>query len=498
MIDELDLSRSEKEQLLSLLKEADNRVKFNYISTLWPDDKDAITLPDCLRSLARSNYKKHMEFFKAGVDFTERAFIAGNRCGKTLTGLCELYYHCSGEYPDWWEGKRFNRPVTCWLAGDRGEIIRDGMQPILLGATEHGTGVIPLHKIKELSSMPGVPNGIGQYFIKHVSGGTSKIIVKTYNAGKNAFESAAVDVIMLDEEAPLDIYVECQMRTATTGGIVYLTFTPDSGLTDTVLHFLDKPKPGEPSKFVAMIGWVDVPHLGETIKKNLLATIPPHLRDVKTKGIPYLGAGAIFPIPESEFIISPFKIPSYWPKAFAFDPGWNKTACLWGAYDESADCWYLYDEYYRGQVEPIIHAEAIKARGTWINGVCDPHGILGGRGVTTESFLESYENAGLKLSLAHPSGPGSVELRINECYNRLSTGRMKVFCNLQNWLYEYRIYRRNDKGQIVKQNNHLMDCTGYLALSGAGVMSAWDEEEQWDRQSNNHNILDNRSPITGY
>lgn len=496
MIDGLDLSREQSEQLLNLLEEQENRLKFNYIKTLWLDESESITLPGCLKSLARTNYPKHLEFFKAGNDYTERAFIAGNRCGKSLAGLCELYYHCSGDYPEWWEGKRFNKPIVAWLAGDRGEVLRDGLQPLLIGHTEFGTGIIPLSKFDgQPDAMPGVPGGKGQYYIKHISGGTSKIILKTYNAGKEAFESAAVDVIMLDEECPLDIYVESQMRTATTGGIVYLTFTPDSGLTETVLHFLNKTKAGEQKRFVAMVGWSDIPHMSEVVKTNLLATIPPHLRDVKTKGIPYLGAGAIYPISEDQFVINPFKIPDYWPRAYSFDPGWNTTAALWGAFDQETDTWYLYDEYYRGQAEPVIHVAAINARGNWLSGVCDPHGSTGGRGVATQSFLEAYEELGLVLTCAHPSGPGSVDIGINEVYNRLSTGRLKVFSTLQNWLYEYRIYRRDDKGRVVKSHDHLMDTTRYLMLTGPQVMDVYQSEEP-RRQKDIHD--DERSDITGY
>lgn len=504
MTEELNLSREEKEQLLGLLQEKEDRIKYNFVNTLFLDDDMAPTLPDCDRSISRTNYPKHIDFFAAGSEYIERAFIAGNQTGKTTTGLLELYFHASGKYPHWWTGKKFNRAITAWLCGDRGEIIRDGMQQDLTGRTEFGTGIIPLdqfHRSQEhpngTASMPGVPGGIGQYFIRHVSGGVSKIVIKTYNAGKNAFESAKVDVIMLDEECPMDIYVECQIRTITTNGIVYLTFTPDSGLTDTVLHFLDKPKPGEAPRFVVMVGWNDVPHLSDKRKKQLLATIPVHLRDVKTLGKPYLGAGAIYPILEEEFTVAPFKIPEYWPKAYAFDPGWKKTAALWGAYDEESDIWYLYSEYYRGQAEPAIHAAAIKNKGSWMQGVSDPHGVKNGRGVHAESFLQAYEKLDLQLMLATPAGPGSVQIGINEVYDRLSTGRLKIFSTLQDWFYEYRIYRRNDKGHIVEANNHLMDCTRYLMLCGHMVMSVFREEAEWDRKSQVYNSSA-RSSITGY
>lgn len=489
-----DLSRQQKEELLLLLQEKSNRYKYNYIKTLFTDN--GALLNDCLKPTSRENYPKHIAFLNSGADYTERAFIAGNQVGKTTTGLYELVTHATGDYPSWWEGKRFARPVMCWLVGDRGDSIRDGMQRDLIGKDGPGTGLIPKDVLLDTSALQGTPNGIGQYQIKHKSGGVSTIIVKTYQAGKNAFESAKVDVIMLDEECPIDIYVECQIRTITTGGTVFLTFTPDSGLTDTVLHFLETPKEGEKEKFVVMVGWDDVPHLSENRKKQLLATIPIHMRDVKTKGIPYLGTGAIYPIPENELVVTPFKIPEYWPKAYAFDPGWNRTAAVWGAYDQEADVWYLYSEYYRGQAEPEIHAGGIRSKGAWIEGIADPHGSKNGRGVSEESFLEAYDRLGLTLTLANPSGPGSVELGINEVYSRLSSGRLKIFRTLSNWLYEYRMYRRDDKGRVVLKHNHLMDCTRYLCTSGHNVMKTFVDEERCDNKSNIFSY--EKNSITGY
>lgn len=482
-----NLTRDEKEELFLLLQEKENRTRYNFIDTLFPDEGP----------LKRELYPKHIAFLNAGANYTQRAFIAGNQTGKTTTGLYELVCHATGIYPSWWEGKRFNRPVMCWLVGDRGDTIRDGMQRDLMGKEEEGTGLIRKELLQGTSALQGTPNGIGTYKIKHISGKTSTIIVKTYNAGKNAFESAKVDVIMLDEECPMDIFTECQIRTITTGGTVYNTFTPDSGLTDTVIHLMKKAEPDEPEKFYTMVGWNDVPHLSEERKRELLATIPAHMRAVKTEGRPYLGAGAIFPILESEITVKAFKIPEYWPKAYGFDPGWKRTAGLWGAYDSENDIWYLYSEYYRGQAETEVHVAGIKSRGEWINGVADPHGSKNGRGVNAESFLEAYERQGLNLTLSVPAGAGSVELGINEVYSRLSTGGLKIFSTLENWFDEYRVYRRDDKGRVVMTNNHLMDCTRYLMLNGLNIMSTFTDESDWDSKTP-YTGDDERSNITGY
>src|SRR5579871_4893201 len=113
------LSREEKEQYLVLLQERENRFKHNYINSIFPDQ--GILLEDCLKDTGRENYPKHIEFLNAGSSYVERAFIAGNRTGKTMTGLYEMVRHCIGVYPKWWKGKRFKGPVQCWLAGDRGD-----------------------------------------------------------------------------------------------------------------------------------------------------------------------------------------------------------------------------------------------------------------------------------------------------------------------------------------------------------------------------------------
>jgi hypothetical protein len=64
----------------------------------------------------------------------------------------------------------------------------------------------------------------------------------------------------------------------------------------------------------------------------------------------------------------------------------------------------------------------------------------------------------LKLSVAD----NGVESGLYSVWNRLSTGRLKVFKNLGKWLEEFRLYRRDDKGHVVKENDHEMDCTRYL------------------------------------
>jgi hypothetical protein len=51
-------------------------------------------------------------------------------------------------------------------------------------------------------------------------------------------------------------------------------------------------------------------------------------------------------------------------------------------------------------------------------------------------------------------------------YQRLSSGRLKIFTTLQNTLTELRMYKRDEHGKVVKEFDHLMDCMRYMVLSG--------------------------------
>ena len=199
---------------------------------------------------ARRLYPKHLEFFRKGAEVRARCFMAGNRTGKTEAGAFEATCHLTGQYPHWWEGKRFRHPIRAWACGKTNETTRDIVQTKLLGDVAYsgarkgldGSGMIPRDCIGSLPGQitwkQGVADLVDTIRIKHVSGGWSKLGLKSYQQGRGSFEGTAQHLIWDDEEPPMDIYSEQVIRTATTKGILMITFTPLAGMSDVVQQFL--------------------------------------------------------------------------------------------------------------------------------------------------------------------------------------------------------------------------------------------------------------------
>lgn len=211
------------------------------------------------------------------------------------------------------------------------------------------------------------------------------------------------------------------------------------------------------SKFFVSAGWRDVPHLDAETQKELLENTPPHLRKARSEGTPSLGSGAIYPIEQEQFTCAPFAIPRHFAKAYGLDVGWNKTAAIFGAWDREDDILYIYSEHYRGHAEPSVHAASIKARGEWIKGTIDP-AAKGRSQRDGKQLLADYVDLGLNLVEAD----NGVEAGILHVWERMASGRLKVFTSCQNLLAEHRLYRRDEKGAIVKKFDHAMDALRYL------------------------------------
>jgi len=222
----------------------------------------------------------------------------------------------------------------------------------------------------------------------------------------------------------------------------------------------------KPERYVATIGWGDVPHLSKEACEKMLRAFPPHEREARSLGTPMLGSGKVYPVAEDEFLIDPFQMPSYWPRCYAMDVGWRRTAAVWGAHDRDDDIIYIYSEYYQGHQPPAVHSYAIKARGENLIGCIDP-AAAGASQVDGKSLINEYRKAGLKVFPANNRVTGQ-EGGIHNVFTRLTEGRLKIFRTCVNLIKEMRIYRRNEHGKIVKENDHLCLHGDTLVITDTG------------------------------
>ena len=407
---------------------------------------------------------------------SQRLLMAGNRVGKSFSGAMEMAYHCTGLYPEWWTGKRFNRPVRCWVGGVSNETTRDVCQKELCGQPDDpsakGMGSIPLKLIGETVRKPGVPNAFNSVVIKHTSGGYSRIGFKAYEMGKEKWMGESLDVIWLDEEPPQSIYSQALTRTADKGGIVYMTFTPEQGMTETVAQFVNNLKTGQE---LIQATWDDAPHMTKDIRNQILSALPPHERKMREMGIPQLGSGLVFPIAEDDIICEHFEIPDYFPRICAIDFGWDHpTACVWVAWDRDSDIVYVYDSYAMRQETVPVHASAIKSRGFWIPVVYPMDGRQADKG-SGKSLAVQYREEGVNLLREHftnppqtgmkeGSGGNSVEAGVMEMLTRFQTKRLKIFENQGKLMEELRMYHRKE-GKIVPMNDDVISALRYAVMS---------------------------------
>ena len=429
---------------------------------------------DTTRIARYKPYDYQRKFHAESMECPQRILMAANRVGKTYSGAAETTFHLTGQYPDWWKGRRFTKAVRVWVAGESNDTTRDIIQRELFGNPQDpsklGHGSIPHSSIVETVRKPGVPNAYSSALVKHISGDNSQISFKAYEQGYEKFMGEAIDVVWLDEEPKQEIFSQCITRTVDTNGIVYMTFTPERGMTSVVSGFLNDLKPGQS---LTTATWNDVDHLDEKTKNQLLAVYSPAEREMRSKGIPVFGSGLVYPVNEDEVTCDDFDIPEHFTRLAGIDFGFDHpTAITWTAFDPDDDIIYIYDEYRRSKETPLTHAAVINARSPGLP-VAFPHdGLQHDKGSGVQ-LAQQYRDLGVSMLVKHFSNPpvegelngnNSVEAGISELLQRFESGRLQIFKSCHETLEELRLYHRKN-GKVVPIKDDLLSSMRYAALS---------------------------------
>lgn len=434
-------------------------------------DEQAATLREMLAAADANRlslyrpYPKQEQFHSVGAHFRERLFLAANQSGKTWAGAMEVAMHLTGRYPEWWKGRRFPEPTVWWAAGVTSESTRDNVQRLLFGRVgQLGTGSIPGETIIGApTAARGVSGLMDTALIRHTSGGVSQLSLKSYEKGREKWQGETLHGVWYDEEPPLPIYIEGLTRTNATGGLVFVTFTPLLGMSDVVRRFLSEENDDRAHVRMEI---EDALHIDDAQRKRIIDSYPDYEREARTKGIPGLGSGRVFPVAESAITCDAVPIPKTWAHIGGLDFGWDHpTAAVHICHDRDADVIYVVGTYRERQQTPLYHTAALKKWGDWVPWAW-PHDGLQHDKQSGTVLKDAYIEHGLSMlpeKATFPDGTAGLEAGIMEMLERMQTGRLKVFRHLSEWFDEFRLYHRKD-GLIVKERDDLMSATRYAIM----------------------------------
>jgi hypothetical protein len=256
---------------------------------------------------------------------------------------------------------------------------------------------------------------------------------------------------------------------------VIITFTPLLGMSKVVMRFWqpDPADKGARNRCITQMNIQEVAaekhsHISQKDVEDWCSQYSAHELKARTEGIPMLGSGPVFSdIPEERITCDPFPIPQYWKRIQGIDFGWgdHPTASVSIAIDPETQILYLYAAYKSTETGIAYHAQNIKKRGNipmaW------PHDGLTKDKSSGIQIAQLYRNEGVKMLKNHAQFLGKrqngLEASVSDLYDRMKSGRFKVFSIFQDWFGEFRIYHRKD-GVIKAIYDDLISATRYAVM----------------------------------
>ena len=448
------------------------------------------------------------EFFRTQSD--RRGILAANRIGKTVSTCYETAMHLTGRYPDWWEGKRYNKPITCMVAGEGWSQVALVLQNELLGAPDvkqHdslGTGAIPRDCILRDTMRSDGANCIGVEIL-HTSGGKSYLLFANYTQEVRQLQGFKLDLAVFDEQPPDDFFSEIVTRTATTQGMILCSFTPLKGLNGLVSKFWNR----EEGYDYIRVSWDDVPEydlwhepfLLAATRRQLERDYLPHEREARMQGRPIMGKGAVFQIRNWPTYTSGdyrFTEMSNIQRVIALDLGLvnDKTVIslmYWDPYERSA---WLHKQIVVQGVEEAVPTQYInhllrpEVYGTPI--VLPADASTPGRytmsSTSIRELFEQYELNVISGAIMNPPDPqGRVtnhkSYGINQMRQMLEVGSLMINDNCTEFLTEAQNYYVDQQGRFSDPDDCIDSARYALMACLQGIAEPWDNKSPAQRMA---------------
>jgi len=439
-------------------------------------------------------FEHQKSFFLTGKH-ERRGILAANRIGKTVSTCFETAMHLTGQYPDWWEGYRFDKSITCMVAGEGWSQVALVLQNELLGTQDVkitdnlGTGAIPRECIVVNTMRNDGANCIGVE-IRHKSGSNSYLLFANYTQEVRQLQGFKLNLAVFDEQPPDDFFSEIVTRTATTQGKVLCSFTPLKGLNGLVSKFWNRE---EGYEFIR-VSWDDVPEydpwgqpfLLMSTRRQLERDYLPHEREARIAGKPVMGKGAVFQLnnwPTYKTGEIDFQRMPNIQRVISLDLGLvnDKTVIslmYWEPYERTA---YLHKQYINHLLRPEVFGTPI---------VLPADANTSGRYTMSASSIrelfEQYElNVYEKAIMNPPDSEGRVTNHkaygINQMRQMLEVGSLMVNENCTHFLSEAQNYYVDEKGRFSDPDDCIDSCRYGLLACLQGICEPWDNRTPQQR-----------------
>jgi phage terminase large subunit-like protein len=453
-------------------------------------------------------FAHQLEFFRTVSD--RRGILAANRIGKTVSTCYETAMHLTGRYPDWWEGKRFDKPITVMVAGEGWSQVALVLQNELLGAPDIkqadslGTGAIPRDCIIRDTMRSDGANCIGVE-IRHTSGGKSYLLFANYTQEVRQLQGFKLDLAVFDEQPPDDFFSEIVTRTATTQGQILCSFTPLKGLNGLVSKFWNR----EEGYDYIRVSWDDVPEydlwhepfLLNSTRQQLERDYLPHEREARMQGRPIMGKGAVFQIRSWPVYKSGdyrFTEMPHIQRVIALDLGLvnDKTVIslmYWDPYERSA---WLHRQIVVQGVEEAVPTQYVnhllrpEVFGTPI--VLPADASTPGRyTMSSTSIRELFEQYELNVIDGAIMNPADAQGRrtnhksygINQMRQMLEVGSLMINENCTDFLTEAQNYYVDQQGRFSDPDDCIDSCRYAIMACLQGIAEPWDNKTPQQRMA---------------
>jgi hypothetical protein len=437
-----------------------------------------------------------------------RLIIGGNQSGKTRAAAQEIR---------WWLME--NHPYQETHPSPQIWVISAAYNTIEEGVWRHLQEILPPWEIKKRGQT--IPHSsIPSYIQVHKGGKVKFLSAVGANTARRKLQSAAINLVVVDEEIDDALYKELEPRRLAYGAPAVYSLTAVESV-DWVLRLEERFEEGDKNvemfRFSTMRA-AEAGHVDSEVLTDMMAGSTKEEIDVRVHGKTLRRVGLIYPEFTPKNICEPFEIPRDWPKYVGLDPGWNVFAAVWITLSPD-DKVFVYRELYEHATSCWEIADLIFEREGWIR---NPNWIEGDQEYAGKWLYDPQASEPISIRWIDPAEFGhnvsgslkvgnllagdhglhvipannDVEFGIEKVKRYMQCGfdgepRLQVFSSCTNWLKERVKYRRKNprswgreqnehRAAPVKKNDHLMDATRYIFAGGLQRDIPIEQEEEQD------------------